>query len=96
MTDDGFVWHKTCEQCTAASVWLEQVCEGWVFERRQEDFESHVLGDERDLRTRSLTRLLRWMRADWRNRAGELRPLGDVMVLTAAAIREHRELIGAH
>lgn len=88
--DGSFVWYKTCAHCTAASRWLDVACEGWIFGRREEDLSDHVVGYEKELRTRPLTRLYRWMRSDWRDRAGELRPLGDVVTLTDEAVAAYR------
>lgn len=86
-----FVWHVMCEHCEAATGWLVIVCDGYIFGRTEEDFTSHVTGDERELRSRPLTRLLRWMRADWCDRSGALRPVGDVMDLSNDAVRAYRE-----
>jgi hypothetical protein len=93
--DGGFEWHKTCEHCTIASRWLEVVCHGWIFDARQEDFLSHVIGDERYIRSRPLVRLVRWMVADWRDRTGELRPLDDVQALTNDAVAAYQHLARA-
>lgn len=84
--DGQFIWHKTCAHCTAASEWLNTVCDGWIFTRRQEDFTEHVTGHEKYVRSRPLVRLLRWMQADWRDRNGTLRPVEHVQVLTGIAI----------
>jgi hypothetical protein len=88
--DGEFVWFKTCEHCQVASDWLQVVCDGWLFQRREEDFWNHVLGDESEIRTWQLTRLFRWMRADWRDRVGNLRPIEDVQALTDSAISAWR------
>lgn len=88
--DGQFEWHKTCLHCDAASKWLVVVCEGWIFGARQEDFLSHVVGEEKYVRSRPLTRLVRWMVADWRDRAGELRPIEDVQAVTSEAIQAYR------
>lgn len=90
-SDGYFEWHKTCLHCDAASKWLMVVCEGWIFTRRQEDFLEHIVGTEKYLRTAQLTRLVRWMRADWRDRNGDLRSVDDVQELTALAIGAYRE-----
>ena len=91
ITDDQeFQWHKTCEHCAAASKWLEVVCDGWIFNARFADLYNHVAGDERYLRSRPLTRLVRWMRADWSDKNGDLRSLDDVETLTDEAIAAYR------
>lgn len=87
---DGIETMRQCLQCEAATQWLRVACNGYLFGCVEEDLENHVIGYECDLRTRPLTRLLRWMRADWRDRAGNLRPLGDVEALTAEAIAAYR------
>lgn len=86
----GWHTHKTCAHCTAASWWLETVCDGWIFERREEDLREHVIGDEKFLRSRPLTRLVRWMAADWRDREGNLRDVDAVKELTRDAIDAYR------
>jgi hypothetical protein len=87
-----FVWNKTCAHCTVAAQWLETVCGDWIFGARQEDLTEHVIGHEKYLRTRPLTRLVRWMRSDWRDREGHLRPVEDVQQLTNDAITAYREM----
>lgn len=84
--EGGFLWYKTCAHCTVASEWLLEACDGWVFTRREEDFRSHVVGDEKELRSRPLTRLYRWMRDDWCDSGGALRPVEAVRLLTNEAI----------
>lgn len=88
--DRQFLWNKTCAQCDEASEWLGVVCDGWIFERREEDFLEHVIGSERYLRSRPLVRLVRWMRADWRDRDGYLRSAESVKALTGEAIQAYR------
>jgi hypothetical protein len=66
------------------------VCDGWVFNEREADLADHVIGYEKELRSAPLTRLLRWMRADWHDRAGNLRPVDDVEALTKSAITAYR------
>ena len=88
--DGDFVWHKTCLHCDVASDWLVVVCEGWIFGARQEDLTEHVIGHEKYLRTAQLTRLVRWMRADWKDRDGNLRPVDDVRALTIEAVHAYR------
>lgn len=90
-SDGYFEWHKTCTHCDAASEWLMSACDGYIFGRRQEDFLSHVTGEEKYLRTRPLTRLVRWLAADWKAKDGTLRPLDDVVALTSDAIRAYHE-----
>jgi hypothetical protein len=89
-SEGNFLWYKTCAHCAAASRWLEVVCEGWVFERREEDFMEHVVGEEKYVRSRALVRLVRWMRADWRDRDGHLRPVDEVKVVTGVAIASYK------
>jgi hypothetical protein len=89
-TDGCWEQHKTCAHCDEASEWLLEVCEGWVFDHREEDLRDHVIGDEKELRSRPLTRLVRWMAADWHVRSGQLRPLDDVRALTDEAIAAYR------
>lgn len=89
--DRTFVWHKMCEHCEVASGWLMVVCDGYLFGMTREDLRNHVDGDESYLRSRPLTRLARWWAAGWRNRAGELRPVYDVMTVTDEAIEAYRK-----
>lgn len=89
--EGSFVWHKTCEHCTIAAHWLEYVCDGWIFEARLEDFGSHVIGDERYIRSAPLTRLYRWMRAGWLDREGNLRSPESVKAVTDLAIQRYKE-----
>lgn len=90
VTEDGWEFHKTCAHCDAASEWLDVVCQGWIFGRREEDLLDHVSGDESELRSRPLTRLVRWMRADWADRDGNLRPLDAVTAVTTEAIDAYK------
>lgn len=86
LNEGAFLWYKTCSHCDEASRWLSKVCDGWVFGRREEDFLEHVVGDETYVRSRPLVRLVRWMRADWTDRDGNLRPIEAVKALTNEAI----------
>lgn len=84
--EGGFIWHKTCIHCDKASEWLEAVCGGWVFTRRLEDFLEHVIGHEKEIRSRPLVRLVRWMKAGWTDRNGNLRSTNDVDALVIEAL----------
>lgn len=86
---------RTCEQCIAAARWLTVVCEGWLYQGVQQDLGEHVVGHESYLRTAPLTRLYRWMLADWRNRAGDLRPVEDVRAVASAAIEAYERQLTA-
>lgn len=86
LNDGYFQWHKTCAHCTIAARWLEVACDGWIFTMRQEDLGDHVTGHEKELRSRALTRLYRWMLADWHDRAGRLRPPAAVEAVVDDAI----------
>lgn len=90
LAEDRFEWHKTCAHCTIASRWLQVVCDGWVFTARFEDLREHVDGDEKYLRSRPLVRLVRWMRDDWHDKAGELRPIEEVRRLVDEAIAAYK------
>lgn len=81
-----FTTTKTCAHCCAARRWLIVVCSGWVFEAVEMDLAEHVTGEESELRSAPLTRLLRWMRADWRDRNGNLRPVEAVEAVVVRAI----------
>lgn len=87
--------YKVCAQCRAAAQWLATVCEGWLFDCVEEDLRNHVVGDERELRTRPLTRLCRWMDADWRTRDGQLRTPEAVKALTREAIAAYHAQLEA-
>lgn len=91
VNDGTFVWNKTCDHCNEASDWLLYVCDGWVFGARLEDFMEHVVGYERYIRSRPLVRLVRWMRAGWRDREGNLRSVESVTVLTEVAINAYKD-----
>lgn len=90
LSEAGFEWNHTCAHCDAASEWLISVCDGYIFGRREEDFTEHVIGHEKELRSAPLTRLLRWMRADWQDRDGNLRPIEDVWAVASEAIAAYR------
>lgn len=93
---DGY-WSsgKMCAHCDVVTKWLDVVCSGYLFNAIQEDLEEHVVGDERYVRSAPLTRLVRWMRADWRDRAGELRPVEAVTDVTQRAIDAYRRQVAA-
>jgi hypothetical protein len=78
--------HHQCAHCCEVTRWLDAVCEGWLHHAVEEDLFEHVAGHERELRTRPLTRLARWMRADWRDRNGALRSIDDVATVVDEAI----------
>lgn len=84
--DGSFVWFKTCLHCDKASEWLVAVCGGWIFNRRLEDFLEHVTGHEKEVRSRPLVRLVRWMKAGWTDRNGNLRSTHDVDALVLEAL----------
>lgn len=90
LNDGHFQWYKTCAHCDAASRWLSVVCDGWIFGRRREDFGEHVVGYEKDIRSRPLVRLYRWMVAKWQTPTGELRSVDDVEALTEEAVVAYR------
>lgn len=79
-----------CEQCAATVRWLDVVCQGWVYNMIQEDLLSHVTGEESYIRSRPLARLCRWMLADWRDRAGDLRSVEAVRAVTDEAVGAYR------
>lgn len=81
---------KVCQHCLQVRRWLSAACDGWVYGELAADLAEHVTGDESYLRSRPLTRLLRWMEADWHNRAGELRPVEDVRLVTDQAVEAFR------
>jgi hypothetical protein len=90
LIDDTWLSYRTCVQCEAACGWLRIVCGGWVYGLTEEDLVNHVTGDERDLRSRPLTRLVRWMKADWRTRSGDLRSVEDVRSVVTDAVDAYR------
>lgn len=88
--DRTWYTHKTCAHCDAASRWLEAACGGWLYTLRQQDLGDHVVGHEKEIRSAPLTRLLRWMLADWRDRNGDLRSVDSVATVTNKAIAAYR------
>ena len=82
--------YRTCAHCDAAAEWLVVVCGGWLYEATSMDLRDHVDGEESYLRTAALTRLVRWMKADWRRPDGSLRPVAEVVLQTNRAIDAHR------
>lgn len=87
---DSWESYRQCLHCVAASQWLLVACSGYMFNAIEEDLAEHVVGEESYLRSAPLTRLVRWMRADWRDRAGNLRPVEAVREVTAAAVAAYR------
>lgn len=83
--------NRTCEQCVQARRWLIVACSGWMYEMVQEDLFEHITGDEQYLRTAPLTRLGRWMQADWQDRSGNTRPVEAVQAVADAAIAAYRQ-----
>lgn len=88
--DGSFSTHKTCEHCDIASAWLVEACGGWVFNARQEDLGEHVDGEESYLNSPALEELYGWMKADWRDDAGDLRTPAAVKTLTDEAVLAYR------
>ena len=86
---------KVCSHCLQVRRWLSAACDGWVYSELESDLAEHVTGDEKYLRTSALTRLLRWMVADWRDRSGDLRPVEAVRQVADEAIAAHREVVAA-
>jgi hypothetical protein len=87
--DHWETWRR-CEHCEEVAGWLETVCGGWIFGQIEPDLAEHVIGGESELRSRPLTRLLRWQRSDWRDRTGELRPIDAVRTVTREAVDAYR------
>lgn len=90
--EGDFAQGHTCAHCLNVRRWLMAACNGWVYGELESDLLDHVTGDERELRTRPLTRLARWMAADWLNRAGDLRPLDDVTAVADEAIAAYKTM----
>jgi glutaredoxin len=88
--DGHFYKSRTCVHCVEAKRWLVVVCRGYLFGAVEEDLLDHVVGDESELRSRPLTRLVRWMQKDWHKPTGELRPVEDVSAITDEAIAAYR------
>jgi hypothetical protein len=88
--EDTWDTFRTCLQCRQVMRWLEVVCEGWMHGAIQEDLFEHVTGYESELRTRPLTRLARWMRADWLDGSGEVRSVESVRAVATEAIEAYR------
>lgn len=95
LNEGDFVVYKTCEHCLQVRRWLGVVCRGWVYGAVEEDLLDHVTGDEDYLRTRPLTRMARWMRADWQDRAGNLRPSVDVSYVATEALTAYKRQMAA-
>lgn len=83
--------HRLCAHCDQASRWLGVACGGFLYGAVEMDLAEHVVGDEDYLRSAPLTRLVRWMRAGWRDREGTLRPVEDVRAVTDRAIDAYRK-----
>lgn len=90
---DGY-WQtfRICLHCMEVTRWLQVACSGWNHTEVEPDLADHVIGDERYLRSSALTRLLRWMRADWRDGAGNVRPVEEVQAVATRAIDAYRRL----
>lgn len=86
LTDDRWSYFRVCLHCCHAARWLIEACDGFLFDAVEEDLLEHVTGHESYLRTAPLTRLARWMAADWRDRSGRLRPVDDVRAVADRAI----------
>lgn len=82
---------RTCAHCVEAKRWLVVACGGYLYEGTKDDLGEHVDGYESELRSAPLTRLVRWQRAEWLTRAGDLRPVEDVKAVTDRAIAKYRE-----
>lgn len=78
-----------CKHCEAATLWLGHVCGGFLYSAVKEDLFNHVAGYEDDVRTPQLTRLYRWMDAQWKRRDGTLRTVDEVMAQAQLAIAAH-------
>lgn len=87
---DDFCVMRQCLHCQEVARWLSVACNGYLFHAVQEDLFEHITGHESYLRTAPLTRLGRWMRADWRDRNGDLRPVEAVREVTDRAIAAYR------
>lgn len=81
---------RTCEQCHQVTRWLNVVCGGFMYQAVQMDLFEHITGEESYLRSAPLTRLGRWMDKDWRDRAGNLRPVDAVREVTDSAIAAYK------
>lgn len=89
--DFGWSSFRLCLHCCHAARWLIEACNGFLYDAIEEDLAEHVTGDESYLRSAPLTRLVRWMRDDWRDRAGHLRPVGHVEAVADQAIAAYRK-----
>lgn len=86
---------KTCAHCVEAREWLDVVCEGWLYSMVAQDLREHVDGDESYMRSRPLTRLVRWQGAKWRRRDGQLRTVEEVGEVVVQAIERAQEKLAA-
>lgn len=84
--DGHWSTYRTCAHCVQVQRWLLVACEGWLFQMVQEDLFNHITGEESYVRTSALTRLGRWMQADWVDRYGNLRSIESVTEVTDRAI----------
>lgn len=61
-----------CLQCLAATRWLLEVCNGFLYEGVHEDLQEHVEENYYPIRTLSLVRLTNYMGNRWRRKNGDL------------------------
>ena len=90
--DSDWSAFNTCAHCQSVTRWLSFACEGWIIGLAEEDLGNHITGDEKEVRSLPLVRLARWMGADWRDRAGNLRDPALADVLAADAIERFKKL----
>lgn len=83
---DAWYTNRMCAHCREMVRWLLKECGGFMFEMTWEDLRNHIDGDESEMRSAPLVRILRWGLADWRNPAGELRDVADVAAVVDRAI----------
>ena len=88
---DSWSTFHTCAHCQQAIRWLIVACEGYIYEMTAEDLAEHVTGDESDIRSAALTRLVRWQLAGWKDRQAHLRPVEDVRAVTDRAIASYED-----
>jgi hypothetical protein len=86
---DDWMVVRQCQHCEAATAWLAHACSGYLYAAVKEDLYEHVGGDEADERTPQLTRLYRWMAAEWKRRDGTLRSVDEVAAQAQLAIEAY-------
>lgn len=72
--EDEATEFRFCFQCLAARVWLERVCNSWLYGGVLEDLEHHFVDEMRPIQSLPLGRLVVASKRQWRRRDGSLVP----------------------